>query len=155
MADGISTVLLVMITVCFCQVGIGQDLSSSQARLISTAPQASAVAWYEDFDAGWQAAKESRRPMVIFISSKRCYYCDAMKQSTWVDRGVLDKIKQKFVAIRLTPERNSKVLERIDVPAYPTTLVGHPDGHILGHRVGFQPASAMQSFLNKMQQSIH
>ena len=113
------------------------------------------VVWHDDFKSGWQLARKTNRPMVIFITSKRCHFCDAMKTSTWCNDGVLKKLKQKFVAIQLTPERNAETLERISVPAFPTTLIGHPDGHIIDHRIGFQPPESMQTFLQEFEQPVH
>lgn len=87
--------------------------------------------------------------MVIFITSNRCSYCDAMKNSTWRDQSVLQKIRNGFVAIRLTPDRNGDDLKRIHVPAYPTTLVGTPKGRVVGHRIGYQPAGEVHTLLGE------
>ena len=121
----------------------------------ATATTQSNVSWHEDFDLGWRAAQKSGRPMVIFITSKRCHYCDAMKRDTWRDRGILQRVKDKFVAIRLSPERNAKVLERIEVPAYPATLIGHPDGKILAHKFGYQPPTEMHRLLETADHPLH
>lgn len=134
----------------------GEDSAPGSSQLISAGMESSpAVLWHDDFASGWKAARKTGRPMVIFITSQRCHYCDAMKRETWCNGTVLEKMKEKFVAIRLTPDRNSKTLERIDVPAFPTTLIGHPDGHIISHRVGFQPPVEMQRFLETASQTVH
>ncbi|WP_372896442.1 thioredoxin family protein [Stieleria sp.] len=115
----------------------------------------SAIQWHEDLDAGWRAAKQSGRPMVIFITSSRCRYCDAMKRDTWTDGTIRSRLKNGFVAIRLSPDRNAEVLRRIDVPAYPTTLIGHPDGKVLAHKVGYQPPGALHQLLGAADQSAN
>lgn len=113
------------------------------------------VQWHDNFQEGWQAARESRRPMVIYITSKRCRYCDAMMRDTWRDREILKRVREGFVAIRLSPDRNATTLGRIAVPGYPTTLIGHPDGKILSHKVGYQPPHEMQRLLESADQSSH
>ncbi len=92
--------------------------------------------------------------MVIFITTNDCAYCDAMKQNTWCDQQVLRRLAGKFVPIRLNPIRNRKTLDRIDVDTYPTTLLGSPRGKVIGHRIGYQPPAAVQSFLAEAQSEL-
>lgn len=116
-------------------------------KLVSAAASDDRIIWHDDFDRGWRAAKQSGRPMVIYITSQQCRYCDAMKRDTWCDRSISKRLKDKFVAIRLSPDRNASVLSRIRVPAYPMTLIGDPKGKILAHRVGYQPPAEMHRLL--------
>ncbi len=119
-------------------VGLGTDLPST------------AVVWHENFDSGWQEARRRGIPMVIYITSDRCQYCEAMKRDTWCDQSVLARLAKDFVAIRLSPRDHSHILNRIDVPAYPMTLIGIPEGKIVDHRVGYQPPQRMHELLNKI-----
>ena len=115
-----------------------------------TQPQSTAVVWHENFDTGWQEARRRGIPMLIYITSDRCHYCQAMKRDTWCDQSVLARVAKDFVAIRLSPRDNSHVLNRIDIPAYPMTLIGIPQGKIIDHRVGYQPPARMHELLNKV-----
>jgi len=105
------------------------------------------VAWHNNLKSGWREAKRRGVPMVIFITSDNCVYCDAMKQNTWCDKQVQRRLAGKFVAIRLNTLRNRETLSRIQVQTYPTTLLGSPNGKVIGHRVGYQPPAELQSFL--------
>ena len=107
------------------------------------------VHWYTDLQSGWAEAHKRNLPMVIFITSKQCRYCDAMKRDSWRDHFVEQQVADKFIAIELTPERNSATLERIKVPAFPTTLIGIPNGKIVGQRVGYQPPAALTALLSE------
>lgn len=115
----------------------------------------SGVQWHEDLNAGWAESRRSGRPMLIFITSDQCRYCDAMKQSTLSDRHVMGRIKDRFVAIRLSPTRNASVLGRIRVAGYPTTLVGLPEGKVLDHRVGYQPVRELLRLLDRAESTGH
>ena len=92
--------------------------------------------------------------MVIFITSERCRYCDAMKRDTWCDGEISRRLSKDFVAIRLTPENNPETLSRINVKAYPTTLIGVPRGKIIDHRVGYQPATTIHHLLSQARMAI-
>jgi hypothetical protein len=108
------------------------------------------IAWHDDLDSGWRESQRTGRPMVIFITSARCRYCDAMKQSTWHDLGIENRVGKEFVAVRLSPEHNMKELSRIQVEVYPTTIVALPQGKVVDHRKGFQPPELLHGLLNRV-----
>ena len=75
--------------------------------------------------------------MVIYITtSKQCKYCDAMKRDTWCDETVRHRLARGFVAIQTDTEKklgNFRI--ELKCMTYPTTLVGVPEGKIIGHRI--------------------
>ena len=115
-----------------------------------TYSQSASVVWHDDFDAGWEESRRRGLPLVIYITSDDCQYCEAMKRDTWCDKSVLARLASGFVAIRLSPRDNAQVLNRIDIPAYPMTLIGMPQGKIIDHRVGYQPPRMIHELLNKV-----
>ena len=112
------------------------------------------IVWHTDLQSGWREAKRRNVPMVIFITTESCIYCDAMKRDTWCNQSVRDRLSGKFVAIRLTKKLNQKTLSRIKVPTYPTTLFGTPNGKIIGHRAGYQPPAEMHGFLTEAESTV-
>jgi thioredoxin-related protein len=110
----------------------------------------SSIVWHDDLDSGWRESKRTGRPMVIFITSSHCRYCDAMKSATWHDLGVKSRVGNEFVAVQLCPERNAKELSRIQVDVYPTTLVALPQGKVIDHRKGYQPPDLLHALLNRV-----
>jgi Thioredoxin-like len=109
-----------------------------------------APVWYDSFDEGWRESKRRGLPMVVFITSDNCIYCDAMKKDAWCNDEVLSQLRKNFVAIRLQRDRDSAVLSRIKVPSYPMTLVASPEGKVLDHRVGYQPADQVRQLFSKI-----
>ncbi|MFG0263778.1 MAG: thioredoxin family protein [Rhodopirellula sp. JB055] len=108
----------------------------------SEAPQ-----WHDSFEAGWAAARRSGRPMLIFITSKDCRFCDAMKRDTLCDAGIQARLANGFVPIILRPDTNPEILARIPVTTYPTTLLALPRGKVIAHRVGYQPPGLFNELL--------
>lgn len=92
--------------------------------------------------------------MVVFITSDRCVYCDAMKRDTWRESSVARRLSSDFVAIRLHRDRDSALLSRIHVPMFPTTLIASPRGKVMAHRVGYQPPSHMHQLLSEAEQRV-
>jgi hypothetical protein len=112
-------------------------------------PQRQEIVWHENLESGWRESRRTGRPMVIFITSARCRYCDVMKNVTWRDNGVESRVGNEFVAVRLSPEHNPAELSRITVDVYPTTLVAAPQGKVIEHRKGFQPPELLHELLNR------
>jgi thioredoxin-related protein len=119
----------------------------TQATLMQLAPPA--ITWHHDLASGWRESKRTGRPMVIFITSPRCRYCDAMKAGTWRDVGIENRVGSEFIAVQLTPEHNPIELSRISVDVYPTTLIALPQGKVIDHRTGFQPPALLHNLLNR------
>ncbi|TWU50911.1 hypothetical protein Poly51_42040 [Rubripirellula tenax] len=112
------------------------------------------ISWHTSLDSGWEESRRRDVPMVIFITTDRCRYCEAMKHDTWCDPTVQTDLAKGFVAIELTPQENSQTLQRIKVDTYPTTLIGVPQGKIVAHRTGYQPAIAMKSLLRDVKVKV-
>lgn len=106
--------------------------------------------WYDDFDAGWRESKRSGLPMVVFITSDNCIYCDAMKKDTWCDGEILGQLRHDFVAIQLKRDRDSELLSRITVPSYPMTLVASPEGKVIDQRLGYQPPDQVRKLFSEI-----
>ncbi|MBB3209038.1 MULTISPECIES: thioredoxin family protein [Pirellulaceae] len=116
----------------------------------SRAVSADGLQWHDSLESGWKEAKETGRPMVIFITSEQCVYCDAMKRDTLCDESVRKRLVSRFVPIRLRPGTNNQVLSRIRISAYPTTLVAHPKGKVMTHRIGYQPVAKFHEMLSEV-----
>lgn len=113
------------------------------------------VVWHRDFNAGWAESIRRNVPMVIYITTNRCKYCDAMKRDTWCNGSVMQEMAGDFVAITLSPDTNAEILNRIHVQTYPTTLIGLPQGKIVEHRNGYQPAVEIKTLLKKIKATVH
>lgn len=106
--------------------------------------------WHEELETGWEASKETGRPMLIFITTEQCTFCDAMKENTLCDPTVRERLFRRFIPIRLRPDANNRVLSRIKVTTFPTTLVAHPRGKVLAHRIGYQPVDRFHELLSEV-----
>ena len=136
---------LALFGVLFSGDHVAAEMPQMLTRSTSPSP---AISWHEDLQSGWRESQRRRVPMVIYITSDNCTYCDAMKRDTWCDASVTSRVRREFVAIRLSRRKNSATLSRIKVKMYPTTLIGIPEGKVVSHREGYQPASAIHQLLS-------
>ncbi len=108
--------------------------------------------WHDNFDEGWRESKRRGLPMVVFITSDNCVYCDAMKKDTWCNGEILGQLRQNFVAIQLKRDRDSELLSRIKVPSYPMTLVASPEGKVTDQRIVYQPPDQVRKLFSDVAQ---
>ena len=120
----------------------------------STTEMSRPVNWHTDLQSGWREAKSRNVPMVIFITTDSCIYCDAMKRDTWCNDSVANRLSKGFVAIHLNKHKNQQTLGRIEVTTYPTTILGTPNGKVIGHRLGYQPPTELHAFLGEAKTSV-
>ncbi|EMI52856.1 thioredoxin family protein [Rhodopirellula sallentina] len=133
------------------QTTVHAEMPTTASELTSSRTVADdGLRWHDNLESGWKEAKATGRPMVIFITSEQCVYCDAMKRDTLCDESIRKRLLSRFVPIRLRPGPNNRVLSRIDVPAYPTTLIAHPKGKVIAHRVGYQPVKNFHEMLSEV-----
>lgn len=125
----------------------GKELASTQFP--ATDPSIEPI-WHIELETGWEASKATGLPMLIFITSEQCAYCDAMKENTLCDPTVRERLFRRFIPIRLRPDANNRVLSRIKVTTFPTTLVAHPRGKVLAHRIGYQPVESFHELLSEV-----
>ncbi len=143
------------VVLMFC--GTMTSATAEQQHLVVnslTMPGDAEISWHDSLESGWQVSKATGRPMVIFITSDRCTYCDAMKMSTWCESSIRDRVGNGFVAIRLKQGRNEKSLSRVEVDVYPTTLIGSPEGKVVAKRLGFQPPGSLHQLLSEASNRI-
>lgn len=106
-----------------------------------------ATGWRDTLEDGWRESKATGLPMVIFITSENCVYCDAMEKRTWCDEEIRTQLGGRFIPVRLIAGRNSETLSRVSVKVYPTTLLATPEGEVVAHRKGFQPPDRIRQWL--------
>jgi hypothetical protein len=92
---------------------------------------ASAQVWLDSYDEGLAAARETERPLVLFITAPGwCEPCERFEAEVLSDDLVGDILRKEFVTVRLTDRDPEHA--RFEFPGYPSFLVFHPTGRRLG-----------------------
>jgi hypothetical protein len=92
---------------------------------------ATAQVWLDSYDEGLAAARESERPLVLFITAPGwCEPCERFEAEVLSDDLVGDILRKEFITVRLTDRDPGHA--RFEFPGYPSFLVFHPSGRRLG-----------------------
>lgn len=92
---------------------------------------------YPNVDAAWKASQKSGKPVLMFVTSKKCHFCEKMIKETWSHPQIAAAVAQRFEPVAVLKESNPKLVKELGVRAYPTTIVVSPKGELSGHIRGF------------------
>ncbi len=127
----------------------GFSLRSLFGLAPAAAPAAAAepIAWSDDASAAQLKARQSRRPIVAYITADKCGFCRKMERETWTDAAVAAEVTSRFVPLKLHAERDRELVQALKVRAYPTTIVFTADGKALGGAAGYLPPEKLAALL--------
>jgi hypothetical protein len=115
------------------------------------APQ---VAWRHDQSAAWKEAVGRDRPLLVFVTHPDCLYCKQMKDGTYADPTVVGVIKDSFVPLMVDSGTDEPWLKKLDITAYPSTLVIASNAVILDRIVGYLRPDGMFNRLNALRPTL-
>ncbi len=107
------------------------------------------INWLESAQVAFQASQQSRRPIVIYVSSERCVYCRKMESEVWGDPGLLAMVQAGYIPLALKAESDSELIAALNVRAYPTTIVVSPERQVLAGIEGFVPVAGVAELLKQ------
>jgi thioredoxin-related protein len=111
---------------------------------------------YELVDA-LQAARESRRMLVAFVTTRSCYYCVKMKQESLSDPEVQSTAAQCFTTAKIDGDTCPDFIERHGIRMFPTVLiltsqgalVDRIEGYVTGDQLASRLRQASSSFISQ------
>jgi hypothetical protein len=86
------------------------------------AKEQSAIEWIEDFDEGLKLARQQGKPVVLFLYSDECPYCQQMENIVFPDPS-LEQFRNSFVWLKIISKKQTEFGERFKQQGYPLTLV--------------------------------
>ncbi|MBW3596134.1 MAG: thioredoxin family protein [Planctomycetes bacterium] len=101
------------------------------------AEEAEAPVWREDTFVAWQAAQDTGRPLLLFVVADHCPYCKLMDRNTFSDHDVRSRLRDSFIAARVDAGRQPELARKLQVQAYPTTVVVNQENRVIGAIPGY------------------
>ncbi len=90
-----------------------------------------------------------QKPIFLFVETDWCTFCKKMKAETFADAAVQKTLNDRFVNIRINPEKEgtarftgeelsfAALAEKLGVNGYPASFFFTPDGKLLGGQPGY------------------
>lgn len=128
-------------------VVLGACLAATCQGLVGEEPVGRVVAWETNADRAWDASKTTGRPLLLFVTSEGCTYCEQMERRSYSDRGVASTIRQSYVASKISAEQQPGLVRKLGLRLYPTTVIISPDAQVLATIDGYVEPSVLQQRL--------
>ena len=95
------------------------------------------IPWQRSPEATFQSAKESGRPILVFVGAGWCHYCERMKEDTWSDPHVSEVVSRKYVSLQLDGDRDKRIVGKLELKGFPATLLYNSEGYFVAKKDGF------------------
>lgn len=132
---------------CILILALGAAISQADESL--TPRSKASIEWEKDPAVAAEQARKSGKPIIVYITADYCGYCRKMERESWSDKDVTKTVSENFVALKLDAEKHEKLVARLDVRAYPTTLVFGGDGKHITTAEGFLSRADLLKLLVK------
>lgn len=109
---------------------------------LTTTPaiQDGGLSWRNDFGAAVQAAKQSKKPVLVYFTTTWCGYCRIMEKETFPDKAVGIQ-SAKYIPVKLDAEKEGKELaKRFGVASFPNFLFLDGQEKLIAQFEGFHTA---------------
>ncbi len=134
--------------------------------LLSTYIIYSQIKWY-DFNLGFTAVKNSKKPAVIDFYADWCIWCKTMDKETFANPAVEKKLNRDYIAIRINVEKNETILYEnktytaqefaayCGVEGLPTLVFMDKEGKLVTRIPGYIKADVFLSLLDYMKDECY
>ena len=92
-------------------------------------------------------AQSEGKLVFVDVWAAWCGPCKLLDSTTWKDRGVIELLSARTIAIKINADQDSAFVEKYKVEALPTLLVLKPDGSEVTRVVGYVDATGFQARL--------
>ena len=105
------------------------------------------IRWHSDLRSALQKTDNSERPLLLFVTMNNCRYCTLMKQQTYMNKKVVADVNGSFVPAKINAHRFTKLISKLGIRIYPSTIVIGPDRQVIEKIPGYVDADELRTRL--------
>jgi thioredoxin-related protein len=106
-----------------------------------------------------EAAAIDGKHIMVFVEAEWCGICRQMERNVFPDEIIQELIKSNYHPVTIDLDSKEKITfngremaerefaRRMNVSATPTILFINPDGEVLAHQIGYNPADRFEALL--------
>ncbi len=99
------------------------------------------------YQGAWRAAQKSNRPILVYVSMPNCHFCEKMKDQVYKLPQVKNLVSGSFETILVDRYAHAKLVEKLQVKWYPTTVLVGPNNKIMDVIEGYAEPDQFQQRL--------
>lgn len=122
------------------------------AQLVTVASLAGAeeVQWLRSAVQAASLAEETGKPILVYVRSANCHYCDLMQANVWQDSMAAAAINRDFIPLKLTREENPEAIEVLKIKGFPSTIIFSADHRYIDRLDGYVDSERFLKAVGKM-----
>lgn len=110
------------------------------------------IQWIQSISQAQQKWNTASKPLLVYVTSDSCVYCQKLDHGTWMDPTVGDLVNNQFVKLKVDGRRNRALAQQLSVRAFPAVVVLSAQGRLMGRRDGYVNSTEMLDFLQTLDQ---
>jgi len=98
------------------------------------------ISWVKNYDNAIKKSESKKLPIMIYVYSDSCSWCDELEKTTFKGKEVSKNIKKNFIAYKVNPEKmdgNEDIIKYYGVEEYPTIIFINRDEILLKIHSGY------------------
>ncbi|MGI9471024.1 MAG: thioredoxin family protein [Rubripirellula sp.] len=108
------------------------------------------IPWQQSPETTFNSARASGKPILVYVGTEWCHFCEQMKRDTWSDPHVAAVVSRSYETLMLDGDRDKRVVKKLGLNGYPVTLLYDSGGHFVAKRDGFMlPAQTLRWIKDK------
>ena len=115
-------------------------------------PLQAEIPWQRSPEAVLQTARQTGKPILVFVSADWCHYCKKMKRETWANPRVYAAVSQHYETLVLDGDRDKTIVKKLELSGYPATLLYSSDGRYVNQKGGYMPPEKTLQWLASQKQ---
>src|SRR4051794_36245420 len=88
------------------------------------------VKWRSDYASARREAEAKGLPLVLDFGNAGCTFCVKMDLTTFRDEYVVKAMNEKFIPLKIDADRETNLVQLLNIRMYPTVVLAAPDGKI-------------------------
>jgi uncharacterized protein YyaL (SSP411 family) len=105
------------------------------------------IAWRAWGPGSFAEAQREGKPVLLSLSAVWCHWCHVMDETSYSDSGVIARVNEHFIPIRVDADERPDVNSRYNLGGWPTTAFLTSDGFLLGGAT-YVPPQSMRPLLD-------
>ena len=95
---------------------------------------------HHSYPDAWKAAQKTNRPILVYVCMPNCPHCVKMMEQTYEVPRVEQMVTGSFETIHVSRYTHAKLVEKLKVKWYPTTVLVAPNNKVLDVIEGYVDA---------------
>ncbi len=135
----------------------GADHNQSLASLMSDPKEKPFIkqGWFYDLNLALQAAKTSRKPILIQFYTTWCGWCKKLENTTFSDGNVTVYLKENFITVKLNAEKVDRIAKSYQVRSFPSFVLLDAKGEEIDRFNGYRDGRKFKALLEALLFSPH